>query len=84
MIAMTSSGMICSFDLASAESAKPVIAAATQQAATSTYSSRVRGGITAPLVTAPGPHFFPHMLMPTTIADCSNANPAKTKTLAKM
>src|SRR6185437_16477060 len=84
MIAITSNGMICSFDLASAESAKPVIAAATQQAATSTYSSRVRGGITAPLVTAPGPHFFPHTLMPTTIADCSNANRAKTKTLARM
>src|SRR4051812_24581663 len=84
MIAITNSGMICSFDLANAESAKPVIAAATQQAATSTYSSRVRGGITAPLVTAPGPHFLPHTLMPTTIADCSNANPAKTKTLAKI
>ncbi len=84
MIAITSSGMICSFDLASAESAKPTIAAATQQAAMSTYSSRVRLGITAPLVTAPGPHFLPHMLMATTIADCSNANPAKTKTLANM
>src|SRR5689334_8644902 len=84
MIAITSSGMICSFDLASAESAKPVIAAATQHAATPTYNSRVRGGMTAPLVTAPGPHFLPHTLMPTTTADCNHANPAKTNTLARM
>src|SRR5689334_4109899 len=84
MIAITSSGMICSLDLASAESANPVIAAATQQAATSTYNSRVRGGITAPCSVAPGPHFLPHTLMPTTIADCNNANPAKTNTLARM
>src|SRR5215475_14274218 len=69
MIAITSRGMICSFDLASADSARPVIAAPTQQAATSTYNSSVRGGITAPDVTAPGPHFLPHTLMPTTIAD---------------
>ena len=56
MIAITSSGMICSFDLASAESARPTIAAAMQQAAMSTNNSRLRLGITAPLVTAPGPH----------------------------
>src|ERR1700742_1051676 len=71
MIAITSSGMICSFDLASADSAKPVIAAATKQTATSTYSSSVRLGITTPLVTAPGPQLLPATLMPTTIADCS-------------
>src|SRR6267143_250973 len=35
MIATTTSGMICSFDLASAESARPTVAAATQVAATS-------------------------------------------------
>src|SRR3954453_17401866 len=59
MIAITSSGMICLFDLANADRAKPTIAAATQQAAMSTNSSRVLLGITAPLVTAPGPHFLP-------------------------
>src|SRR3954462_11635286 len=84
MIAITSSGMICSFDLASADRARPTIAAPTQQAATSTYNSRDRLGITTPLATAPGPHPFPNMLMATTTADCSRANPAKTKTLANM
>ena len=39
--ATTSSGMICSFDLASAESARPTIAAVTQVNATSAYNSRV-------------------------------------------
>src|SRR5260370_32436942 len=72
----TNSGIICSFDFARADSAKPTIAATTQVAATSVYSSRVRF-IAAPLVTAPGPHFLPTMAMTTTIADCSNANNAK-------
>src|SRR6478736_9719514 len=69
MIAITSSGMICSFDLASADSARPTIAAPTQHAATSTYNSRDRLGITAPLVTAPGPQPFPQMLIATTMPD---------------
>src|SRR6202023_3743577 len=44
MIATTSSGMICSFDLASAESARPTIAAATQATATSMNTSPVGVG----------------------------------------
>src|SRR5215203_1060876 len=67
MIAITSSGMICSFDLAIDERAKPTIAAPTQHAATSTYNSRDRLGITAPLSTAPGPQPLPQMLIATTI-----------------
>ena len=83
MIATTSSGMICSLDLASAESARPTIAAATQLAAMSTNSSRLRlPRITAPLSTAPGPHPLPNMVMAVTIPDCTTANTAKTKTLA--
>src|SRR4029077_125661 len=79
--ATTSSGIICSFDLASADSARPTIAATTQVAAMSMYSSRVRF-IAAPVVTAPGPHFFPRTAMTTTIADCSDANNANIRTLA--
>src|SRR3954454_25182466 len=61
MIAITSSGMICSLVLASSEVAKPTLDAPTQHAATSTYNSRDRLGITAPLVTAPAPQPFPMM-----------------------
>ena len=53
-------------------------------AAMSTYSSRVRLGITAPLRHGAGAPPLPHIVMPTTIADCINANTAKTKTLASM
>src|SRR5215218_6848816 len=83
MIAITSSGMICSLDLAKAESARPTIAAATQQADMSTNSSMLRLGIIEPLVTAPGPHFLPQMLMAVTMLDCRIANAAKTMTFAK-
>src|SRR5260370_13016941 len=79
--ATTSSGIICSFDLASADSARPTIAATTQVAAMSLYSSTVRF-IADPVVTAPGPHFFPRTAMTTTIADCGDANNADIRTFA--
>src|ERR1700731_205391 len=82
MIATTSSGMICSFDLASAESAKPTVAAATQATATSMNSSTVGLGNIAPLVTDPLPHPLPTTLIAVTIPACITANTVKTQILA--
>ena len=50
----------------------------------STNSSRVRLGITAPLVTAPGPQPLPKMLMATTMPTAAPRIAAKTTTLANM
>src|ERR1700694_919286 len=71
MIATTSSGMICSLDLATADSANPSIAEATQAEAMSTNSSRLGlPSATAPWVGPP----LPNTTMAVTIADCTTAN----------
>ena len=82
MTATTSSGMICSADLASADSARPTIAEATVVDAMSTNNSRLRLPITAPLSTAPGPHPLPRIAIEVTIADWTTANTVNTNTLA--
>ena len=79
MIATTSSGMICSLDFASADSARPTMAAATVVAAMVTNSSRVALPSTvAPWVGPP----LPMIVIAVTIADCRTANTEYTHTLA--
>ena len=82
MIATTSSGMICSAERASADRARPTIAAATVVNAMSTNNSRLRLPITLPASTAPGPHPLPMIAMAVTIADCTTANAVNTTILA--
>src|ERR1700756_320556 len=79
MIATTSSGMICSLDLANADSARPTIAAATHVAAMSTNNSNVGfPSATAPRLGEP----LAATAIAIAIADCSTANTVKTQTLA--